>query len=95
MGFPSRGFARLAGDVGRRNRWMNTTPEQRREQLAHVRAGQHAKYVERAAALAAQNDLTPTPEQLDRAAHAIWQADLAERRLLAWRVLQAPKGGAI
>ena len=61
--------------------------------MRRVRAGQHAKYVARAAAMADERGLTPTPEQLDGAARSLRLADLAQYRLDAWNAIQG-KGGA-
>jgi hypothetical protein len=91
MPFPSRGYASLAGQVGGRNRWINHTPEERRAAMERVRAGQRAKYVERAAAMAAEKGWTPTLKQLEAAADALRLADLAAMRIRAWDVLNGSR----
>ena len=83
MSFPSDGFARLAGKVGGQRRWSRRTPEQRKAEMAKVRAGQRQKYLDRAAAMAAERGLTPTPTQIEKAADALRDADLAAWRLKA------------
>lgn len=83
------GRARLLGELGRRLRWANTTPEQRREQMARVRAGQQRRYLERARALPGGDRLTD--RQLAERAKQLRAADLAAWRLKAWTARQARK----
>jgi hypothetical protein len=93
MPFPSNGFARLAAKAGARKRWANATPEDRRRQGEVLRAGLRKKNLDRAAAMAPERGLSPSQDDLERAARALAEADLAEARLKAWNALQGSKGG--
>jgi hypothetical protein len=59
--------------------------------MATVRAGQRRKYLDRAAAMAVERGLTPTPAQIEKAADALRAADLAEYRIRAWNALNGQR----
>jgi hypothetical protein len=82
MPFPSNGFARLAGQAG-----------DRRRQGAIRAARRRQKYLTLATEMAAERGLTPTQDDLERAAKALAEADLAKARLAAWNALAGSKGG--
>lgn len=94
MPFPSRGFASLAGKVGGRRRWSHLSPDERKAQMALVRAAQRQKYLDRAAAMATDQGLTPTPVQIAKAADALRLGDLAEYRIKAWQALNGRDGSS-
>jgi hypothetical protein len=81
-------LARLAGAKGVRRRWARSTPAERAEVADRLNRARLAKYVQRAHAEAALRGDVLTEAQALVAANAIWQADLADRRLLAWRKRQ-------
>lgn len=90
MPITSGAEARLLGKLGATRRWANSTPEQRAEASRRMRQGMHEKYVKRARDIAALVGYEPTQAELDRSAKLLHRADLAERRVKAWR---AAKGG--
>ena len=77
--------ARLAGAKGVRRRWAKATPAERAEVAANLNRARLAKYLQRAREAAAAGDEVLTDAQALTAANALWQADLADRRLLAWQ----------
>jgi hypothetical protein len=78
-------LARLAGAKGVRRRWAKATPAERAEVADTLNRARLAKYVRLAHTAAAANGSLLTEAQALIAADALWQADLAERRLLAWQ----------
>lgn len=81
-------LARLAGAKGVRRRWAKASPGDRAEVAEKLNQARLAKYVQRARAEAAERGECLDELQALLAANAMWQADLAERRLLAWRKRQ-------
>jgi hypothetical protein len=79
---------RLAGAKGVRRRWAKATPAERAEAADRMNRARLAKYVERAHAEAASRGVVLDEYQALVAANAMWQADLADRRLLAWHKRQ-------
>lgn len=77
--------ARLAGAKGVRRRWAKATPAERSEVAANLNRARLAKYLQRAHEAAAAGDQVLTDAQALTTANALWQADLADRRLLAWQ----------
>ncbi len=75
-------LARLAGSKGVRRRWAHATPEERAAAARLMNEGRREQYMARARA-----ELGPDPSERDlaRTAQALWQADLADRRLIAWQ----------
>lgn len=82
---------RLAGAKGVRRRWANATPAERAEVADRMNRARMAKYVERAHAEAAERGDVLDGIQASKAADALWQADLAERRLIAWQRRRAER----
>jgi hypothetical protein len=78
-------LARLAGAKGRTRRWANASPEERLAQGRALRQGLLAGYVQRALTAAADRGETLTDAQASAAAEALWRADLAERRVVAYQ----------
>jgi hypothetical protein len=79
---------RLAGAKGVRRRWARATPAERAANVDRMNRARLAKYVQRAHAEAASRGEPLDDNQALVAANAMWQADLADRRLLAWRKRQ-------
>jgi hypothetical protein len=79
---------RLAGAIGLRRRWAKATPAERAEAADRMNRARLAKYVRRAQADAASRGVVLDESQALVTANAMWQADLADRRLLAWRKRQ-------
>ena len=79
---------RLAGAVGVRRRWAKATPDDRAAAADRMNRGRMAKYIQRAHAEAESRGDVLDGAQALVIANAMWQADLADRRLLAWRKRQ-------
>lgn len=87
---------RLYGRIGSHKRWSRTSPTDRKAQMAHVREGQHRRYLDKALALPGGD--TMTTAELEKRARSLQLADLAEARVLAYKATQAakaPKGSTI
>ena len=82
-------LARVAGSKGIRHRWARATPDQRADAARVMNEARTRLYAERAAADASASGRELNPRQLSLAAHALWQADLADRRYLAWQARRA------
>lgn len=78
-------LTRLAGAKGRTRRWANASTDERSAQGRALRQGLLAGYVQQALNAAADRGETLTDAQVLAAAEALWRADLAERRLVAWQ----------
>jgi hypothetical protein len=85
-------LARLAGAKGVRRRWAQATRAERAEVAATLNRARLAKYLHRAHEAAAANGERLTTSQALIAADALWQADLADRRLLAWQKRREQRG---
>jgi hypothetical protein len=90
--FKSSAQARLVGEIGRRQRWARSTPEERSATMARVREGQRAKYLERARQTSGGDQLSE--RELEYRARQLRLADLAHYRLLAWEAAQTRKAQA-
>jgi hypothetical protein len=81
-------MARLAGAKGVRRRWAKATASERSEVATKLNQARLAKYLQRAHESTAAGSEPLTAAQAATAANALWQADLADRRLLAWQKRQ-------
>jgi hypothetical protein len=82
-------LTRLAGAKGRTRRWADASAEERSAQGRALQQGLLASYVQKAVAAAIERGETLTDVQALAAVDALWRADLAERRLVAWQKRRA------
>lgn len=89
MAFRSPTHARMVGAKGLAVRHSKSTPDEESAMMARVREAQHQRYLARARALPGGDRLSDV--DLERRAHQLRMADLAEYRLRAWRKRMAQR----